>query len=262
MYNSKLHGARYKPGDKVWLHSSVTPEGLRPKVSSPWKGPRKILHCLNDVTYEIENTANQKQTIVHYDRLKPFVQRPEGLQLQQGEPGLPREPASKSAQKQPSAIHHHCNCSQILSHTQIPLRPRPRSASPAPFSAVFVPATPIQKPSSAAGPKRSSSVPIRTTLGSPLQELSQVPSQAQSPNVIKDTFDLSSFSQNISVPPDSPFSSLSHESLKPNAAGSLDHLATPQASANLDNTAVCPRQLRSTTLLQHHAQPLHQIEKH
>ena len=28
LYNSKLHGPRYKPGDNVWLHSSVTPKGL------------------------------------------------------------------------------------------------------------------------------------------------------------------------------------------------------------------------------------------
>ena len=66
----------------------------------------------------------------------------------------------------------------------------------------------------------------------------------------------------MSLPPDSPFSSPSIESLISNAAESLDRSATPQASANLDNQAVCPRQLRSTTSLQRHAQPLHQLEKH
>ena len=50
LYNSKLHGIRYKPGDNVWLHSSVTPKGLSPKLSSPWKGPYTIVQCLNDVT--------------------------------------------------------------------------------------------------------------------------------------------------------------------------------------------------------------------
>ena len=39
LYNSKLHGPRYKPGDNVWLHSSVISKGLSPKLSSPWKGP-------------------------------------------------------------------------------------------------------------------------------------------------------------------------------------------------------------------------------
>ena len=43
LYNPKLHGPRYKPGDNVWLHSSVTPKGLSPKLSSPWKGSYKIV---------------------------------------------------------------------------------------------------------------------------------------------------------------------------------------------------------------------------
>ena len=142
LYNSKLHGPRYKPGVNVCLHSSVIPKGLSPKLSSPWKGPYKIVQCLNDVTYEIKNTVNQKETIVHYERLKPFVQRPEELQLPRREPSLPRESASKSPQKSHFAIHEHCNCSQTL-FDQIPPSPRQQSASPVPFSAIFVPETPI-----------------------------------------------------------------------------------------------------------------------
>ena len=162
---------------------------------------------------------NQNETIVHYDRLKPFFQRPEELQLPRREPSFPRGPTSKLARKPDSAFHQHCNCSQNLSD-QIPPNPRPRSASPVPFSAVFVPETPIQG-SSAASPKRASSVPSRTILCSPPQDLSQVPSQAQSPTVINDTFDLSSFFKKMSVPPDSPFCSLSIESLISNAAEGL-----------------------------------------
>ena len=86
--------------------------------------------------------------------------------------------------------------------------------------------------------------------------------QAQPPTVSNDTFDLSSFSKNMSVPPNSPFCSLSIESLISSAAETLDHSFAPQASAKPDNQAVCPRQLRSTTSLQRHAQRLHQLEKH
>ena len=234
LYNSKLHGARYNLGDNVWLHSSVIPKGLSPKLS--WKGPYKIVQCLNDVTYKIKNTVNQKETIVHYDRSKLFVQRPEELQLQRREPSLLRAPESKPPQKSHFAIHEHCNCSQTLSD-QIPPSPRPQSASPVPFSAIFVPETPIQS-SFAATPKRASSVPSRTTLCSPTQDLSEVPSQAQSPTVINDTFDLSSFSKNMSVPPESPFCSLSFESLRSNAAENLHSSATPQPSAKLHSKAV------------------------
>ena len=106
LYNSKLHGPRYKPGDNVWLHSSVISTGLSPKLSPPWKGPYTIVQCLNDVTYKIKNTVNQKETIVHYDRLKPFVQRPE-LQLPRREPSLPRAPESKPPQKSHFATHEH-----------------------------------------------------------------------------------------------------------------------------------------------------------
>ena len=48
VYNSKTHGPRYKPGDKVWLHNSVTPKELSPKLSSPCKGPYTIVECLSD----------------------------------------------------------------------------------------------------------------------------------------------------------------------------------------------------------------------
>ena len=122
LYNSKLQCPRYKPGDNVWLHSSVISKGLSPKLSSPWKGPYTIVQCFNDVTYKIKNTVNQKETIVHYDRLKPFVQRPEELQLPRREPSLPKAPESKPPQKSHFAIHEHCNCSQTLSD-QIPPSP-------------------------------------------------------------------------------------------------------------------------------------------
>ena len=60
LYNSKTHGPRYKPGDNVWLHSSVTPEGFIPKLSFPWKRPYTIVQCLSDVTYKNKKAANQK----------------------------------------------------------------------------------------------------------------------------------------------------------------------------------------------------------
>ena len=136
-----MHGPRHKPGDNVWLDNSVIPNELIPKFSSPWKDPYKILQCLIDVTYKIKNTANQKETILHYDRLKPFLQRPEELQLPRREPKLPRLPETKSAQKPLFASHQYCNCSQILPD-QVPLSPRPRSASPAHFLQFLSPKLP------------------------------------------------------------------------------------------------------------------------
>ena len=58
LYISELQGPRYKPGDNVWLQSSVLPKRISRKHSSPLKGPYTILHCLNHVTYKIKNIAN------------------------------------------------------------------------------------------------------------------------------------------------------------------------------------------------------------
>ena len=65
LYISKTHIPRYKPGAGVLLHSFVTSNGFSPKLSSPWKGPYTPVQCLNDVTFKIKKTANQKKTIVH-----------------------------------------------------------------------------------------------------------------------------------------------------------------------------------------------------
>ena len=96
-------------------------------------------------------------------------------------------------QKPHSAIHQHCNCSQKTLSDQIPLSLGHRIASRSPFSAVFVPEIPIHgsiDPSA----KRPSSVPGRTTLCRPPQDLAQIPSQAQFPTSINDAFDLLFFS--------------------------------------------------------------------
>ena len=215
LYNSKLHRPRYQPVDNVWYHISVIPEKLSPNLSSPWKGPYATVQCLNDEKYKIKNTPNQEEPIAYCDCLKHFVQHPEELQLPRRRPRLPRVPESKLAQKPLFAIHQHCNCSQNL-YEPFPPSPRPRSASPAPIPAVFVPETPIHG-YSAAILKRASSLPSRTTLCSPPQDLSQVPSQAQSLTVIIDTSDLSKFSRNLSVPPVLLFSPLSIEKLTSNA---------------------------------------------
>ena len=150
------------------------PTGLSPKLSSPQKGPFTIVQCLNDVTYKMKSTANQKQTIVHYVHLKPFIQRSEEPQLPRRKQSLSRVPESKSAHKPHFAFQQHCNRIQTLSD-QIPPSPLSWSASPAPFSPVIFPETPIQG-CSAANQKRAYSVPGRTTVCSPLQDLSQVSS--------------------------------------------------------------------------------------
>ena len=43
LYDEKVHGKPYKPGDWVWLHSPVIPRGSCCKLHLPWKGPYTIV---------------------------------------------------------------------------------------------------------------------------------------------------------------------------------------------------------------------------
>ena len=175
---------------------------------------------------------NHTEIFVGSDRLELFIQRPEERQLPRREPSLHRETTSKSTGKPHSTTHVLYNCSQTLID-QITPNPRPLTSSPNPFSAFFVPETPVQGSSAAASLKWASSVPSRSTLCSPPRGSSQVPLQAQPPVVKNDTFDLSSLPRNITAPPDSLFSSTLIDILIPNSADFLDRSATPQTSAEL-----------------------------
>ena len=70
--NRKVHGPVSKEGYCVLLYYPVTPPGYSPKLSSHWRGPYRIIKCLNDVNYKIEEIGNGKQIVVHHDRLKRY----------------------------------------------------------------------------------------------------------------------------------------------------------------------------------------------
>lgn len=59
LYNKKLHGKPYQPGDLVWLHSTVLRKGSKHKFHHPWTGPFRIVKKLSDVTYRIQH--NEKK---------------------------------------------------------------------------------------------------------------------------------------------------------------------------------------------------------
>ena len=72
LYNQKVHGQPHKPGDLVWLHSSVARKGPRRKLSHQWTGPFKVIKRLSDATYRIQHGLRKnQQKVVHFDRLKP-----------------------------------------------------------------------------------------------------------------------------------------------------------------------------------------------
>ena len=203
---------------------------------------------------------NQKETIGHYDRLKPFIHRPEELEFPRREPSFPGESTSKSVPKPHSASPKHCICSQLLSDHIPPSLPT-RIPSPDKFPAVFAPKLPSNDLLLLQVQNEHPRFPAEPLVAVHLASCLKF-HRKHNFQLLFDTFDLSSFSENLSVRPDSPFSTNSIESLISNTTENLDFSATPEASAKVDSQLVCPRQLRSTTMLQRHAQPLHQLEKH
>ena len=70
LFYQKVLGPEYKKGDCVLVHYPVSPPGCSPKISSHWRGPYRIIECLNDLDDKIEEISNGKQLVVHYDQLK------------------------------------------------------------------------------------------------------------------------------------------------------------------------------------------------
>lgn len=86
LYNQRVHGKPFQEGDLVWLHSSVIPRGQVKKLHHPWTGPFRVVRCLSEVTYRIQDVrVRRRRLVVHFDRLKLC---PEDIRLSQP---LPRQ---------------------------------------------------------------------------------------------------------------------------------------------------------------------------
>ena len=72
-YDQQSSSVCYEVGDLVWLHSSVVPQAQSKKLHCPWKGPFVILKCMLSRTYRIQSLATRKQSVVHFNRLKPCI---------------------------------------------------------------------------------------------------------------------------------------------------------------------------------------------
>ncbi|XP_019853364.1 PREDICTED: uncharacterized protein LOC109582819 [Amphimedon queenslandica] len=76
LYDRRIHGQPFNPGDRVWLYSTVIPKDGHRKLHYPWTGPYLILERLSDVNYKIQSVSNPPRiVIVHFDRLKLCVPR-------------------------------------------------------------------------------------------------------------------------------------------------------------------------------------------
>ena len=74
-YNFKVHGDKFTTGQLVWLCNPVVSKGNSRKLLTPWVGPYRVIKCLSDTVYRIQDTrANRRRQVVHFDRLKPCHQ--------------------------------------------------------------------------------------------------------------------------------------------------------------------------------------------
>ena len=78
LYDRKVEGKPYKEGEMVWLYCPAVPRGLSKKLHACWKGPYTITKVYDNGVYQIKwNLPPHKQQVVHFDRLKPYLNRQE-----------------------------------------------------------------------------------------------------------------------------------------------------------------------------------------
>ena len=83
-YDKLCNGKPFKIGDMVWLHCPAVPRGKSPKLHCYWQGPYIIHKVLSDILYQIQHRNNKRKSmVVHFNRLKPCVQLPPNLLLNQ-----------------------------------------------------------------------------------------------------------------------------------------------------------------------------------
>ena len=54
LYDEKVHGKPFNPGDTVWLFSPAIPRGHSKKLHLPWKGTFKVTERFRDCVYRIK----------------------------------------------------------------------------------------------------------------------------------------------------------------------------------------------------------------
>ncbi|KAL5516359.1 hypothetical protein EMCRGX_G001657 [Ephydatia muelleri] len=99
----------FRKGDHVWLYTPAVPKGKSPKFHRPWQGPYQVLKKKGEVTYDIRRLAHpRKRLIVHYNRLKPFLQasphgeqEPSEEEEEKGTPSEEQESRGEEINKEP-----------------------------------------------------------------------------------------------------------------------------------------------------------------
>ena len=264
IYNHKVHGPTYRDGQEVLLHTPVVPVGQSPKFFSPWRGPYTILKCLNDVNYQIKEVSTGKESVVHYDRLKPFRKRPPTTNIPTREK-IPEPATSTSNVPTQNRTPRSSTPRNDIDHTyctEWPSLPLPQQFSPsiATSSSGGNLAKPCPIPAIPTPPMGTVTVPH-----TPASTLPYGQNSAQT-TPITPTSTSTSIENRTSIPSSSPVSQrLSNKTFSPSTptsrpgGRSRKRKIIDQAAAKLRVASQTPqehRTLRASTMQQRRAQPL------
>ena len=72
-YDRNTHFKEHAVGDAVWYSYLERKPGISPKLTRNWKGPYIVIKKFGDVLYQIQCGSRGKPTLVHYDKLKPYL---------------------------------------------------------------------------------------------------------------------------------------------------------------------------------------------
>ena len=104
----------YQPGQKVWVSDPAASAGGKRKLGMPYKGPGTVVKSIgiegHEVVYKVRMTDG-KESNVHHNRLKPYVERQEKQEQRteeraesktQGDPEEPERSKSKNLTQRPT----------------------------------------------------------------------------------------------------------------------------------------------------------------
>ena len=107
-YDTKVHGKPFTQDDLVWLCNPAMPRGALHELYYPWTGPYKIVKCLSDLVYRIQDTKRKrKKQVVNFDRLKPYRSRTQDQQITSDVGTTPQHVSSKTDNDVPEMFTRH-----------------------------------------------------------------------------------------------------------------------------------------------------------
>ena len=72
-YDFRANFQYYSEGELVWVRNTARKRGVCPKLQRRFKGPYRVLERVTDVLYRLVLEEGGKESVVHFNRLKPFT---------------------------------------------------------------------------------------------------------------------------------------------------------------------------------------------